>query len=499
MSLLKDVRALPRTARTLLLLGALNNVGSGLVLPFLAVYVHQVNGLGLGTAMNAVSVTAVAAVVAGLNAGRLIDRIGARRTAAVHMMLSAVGVTGYAVSGEVWQFLLSAAVWGLGLGGSPAWNTLLAGSVPASSHPVVFGFNFTLTNAALGIGGLLGGALASTAEPLSFRLLYGANALSYLGIGLAVLAVGGLGADRAEGAGRADGAADRAGAPGGGYRQVLAHGPFVLLLVLATALYFSSYGQLESGFPAFLLTSTDAGASGIAVLFAVNTGAVILSQLVLHERIKRWRHVRTVALAAAAWSASWLVVLAATGVGEGLQLAVLIGGMVLFACAETLYAAGMPSLVNSMATPALRGRFNAAYSTATSVGFVTGPLAAGSLVGGGTGTAFVAGLTGLCAAVAVVLLLAAGALGRAASTPDERAVAPTTPSHPAVEAAAVTEAGAGAETAKTAEPVEAVAAAGAAGSSEAGRPTTAAGLTEAIEAAGTAAPAGPVAEEVVRG
>lgn len=436
MSLLKDVRALPRTARTLLLLGALNNVGSGLVLPFLAVYVHQVNGLGLGTAMNAVSVTAVAAVVAGLNAGRLIDRIGARRTAAVHMMLSAAGVTGYAVSGEVWQFLLSAAVWGLGLGGSPAWNTLLAGSVPAASHPVVFGFNFTLTNAALGVGGLLGGALASTAEPLSFRLLYGANALSYLGIGLAMLAVRRLGTDSAEGAG---GRGERAAAPAarGGYGQVLVHGPFLLLLVLATALYFSSYGQLESGFPAFLLTSTDAGASGIAVLFAVNTGAVICSQLVLHERIKRWRHVRTVALAAAAWSASWLVVLAATGVGGGLQLGVLIGGMVLFACAETLYAAGMPSLVNSLATPALRGRFNAAYSTATSVGFVTGPLAAGTLVAGGTGTAFVIGLTVVCAAVGVALLAAAGPLLRAASdaaaasedaaavAPEEEVVAPT--------------------------------------------------------------------------
>jgi MFS family permease len=411
MSLLKDLRALPRTARTLLLLGALNNVGSGLVMPFLAVYIHEVNGLGLDTAMHAVSVTATAVIVGGLNAGRLADRIGARRTAAAHMLLSAVGVTGYALAGETWQFLLSAAVWGLGLGGSSAWNTLLAASVPAESHPVVFGSNFTLTNAALGIGGLVGGTVASVAHPLSFRLLYGANALSYLAIALAMFALRGLGTDTPAGTG----AAQRDSAPAHTYRQVFTNGPFLLVLVLGLALYFSSYGQLEAGFPAFLLTSTHVGASGIAVLFAVNTGAVICSQLVLHELIKRWKHTRTVALAAAAWSASWVLVLAATATAADFQLAVLIGGMVLFACAETLYAAGMPSLVNSLATPALRGRYNAAYGTATSAGFVTGPLAAGALVSGGAGSALVTGVAVLCALAALVLSAATGLLTRAAA------------------------------------------------------------------------------------
>ncbi|WP_326629278.1 MULTISPECIES: MFS transporter [unclassified Streptomyces] len=410
MSLLKDLRTLPRTARTLLLLGALNNIGSGLVLPFLAVYVHQVNGLGLDTAMHAVSLTAIAAIIGGLNAGRLADRIGARRTAAAHMVLSAVGVTGYALAGETWHFLLSAVIWGLGLGSSSVWNTLLATSVPAASHPVVFGSSFTLTNAALGVGGLLGGAFASVAHPMSFRLLYGANALSYLGIALAVFALRSLGTDTPT---EADARQDSARSHN--YLQVFTSGPFLLVLGLGLALYFSSYGQLEAGFPAFLLTSTDVGPSGIAVLFAVNTGAVICSQLVLHELIKRWKHTQTVALAAAAWSASWLLVLAATASDADFQLAVLIGGMALFACAETLYASGMPSLVNSLATPALRGRYNAAYGTATSAGFVTGPLAAGVLVSGGAGTFLVTGLSVLCAVAALVLLATTGLLVRAAS------------------------------------------------------------------------------------
>ncbi|MEU8773159.1 MFS transporter [Streptomyces sp. NPDC048606] len=409
MSLLKDLRALPRPAKTLLALGAANNVGSGLVLPFLVVYIHQINGLGLTTAMHAVSVTSVAVILGGLHAGRLADRIGARRAAAAHMLLSAVGVAGYAFASEAWHFLLAAAVWGLGLGGSSAWNTLLAGSVPAESHPVVFGSSFTLANAAMGIGGLLGGTLATVSHPLSFRLLYGADALSYLGIAVAMFLLRGLDAAEptASGGGRGAGGA-------AGYRRVLSNGPFLLVMGLGTALYFASYGQLEAGLPAVVLTSTDVDSGGLAVLFAVNTAGVIGAQLALHELIKRWRHTRTVAVAALAWALNWALVLCAVAVdGRGAQLGVLIAAMALFAVAETLYAAGMPSLVNSLAAPELRGRFNAAYGSATSVGFVTGPLAAGVLVAGGSGPAFVVGLAVVCALIPPILLAATPLLRRA--------------------------------------------------------------------------------------
>ncbi|MEV6835799.1 MFS transporter [Streptomyces sp. NPDC051133] len=410
MSLLKDLVSLPRPARTLLALGAVNNIGSGLVLPFLVIYVHQVNGLGLATALHAVSVTSAAVIAGGLHAGRLADRIGARRAAGLHMFLSALGVTGFAVSSQGWQFLLSAAVWGLGLGGSSAWNAMLAAAVPAESHPVVFGASFTLANAAMGIGGLLGGVVASVSHPLSFRLLYGADALSYLGVALVMFL-------RRDGDTAQDepAAATTAQKRPAGYRQVLTHGPFLLVLALGMALYFVSYGQLEAGLPAFLVAHTGIGPSDLAILFAVDTAGVIGAQLALHELIKRRRHTHTLALAAAAWAVNWVLVLCAAGIGHrGAQLAVLIAAMVLFAVAETLFAAGMPSLVNSLAPAHLRGRFNAACGVATSLGFVTGPLAAGVLVGSGAGTAFVAGLAVLSGLALLVLIATTGLLGRAA-------------------------------------------------------------------------------------
>ncbi|MFJ8645335.1 MFS transporter [Streptomyces sp. NPDC093546] len=435
MSLLKDLASLPRPARTLLALGAVNNIGSGLVLPFLVVYVHQVNGLGLTTAMHAVSVTSVAVIVGGLHAGRLADRVGARRAAAAHMALSAVGVAGYAVASQGWHFLLASAVWGIGLGGSSAWNALLAASVPDASHPVVFGSSFTLANAAMGIGGLLGGVVAATAHPLSFRLLYAVDAVSYLGVAVLMLVLRGL--DPAPSA--AAPSAPGAGARPAGYRQVFAHRSFLVVMVVGAALYFASYGQLEAGYPAFLVTHTGVGTSLIAVLFAVNTGGVIAAQVVLHDLVKRWRHTRTVALAGVLWAANWALVLVAAGLPGGAgQLTLLITAMVLFATAETLYATGMPSLVNSLASPELRGRFNAAYGMSTSVGFVTGPLVAGALVTSGSGTPYAAGMAALCA-VAPLLLLAVRAKRPQVAAVATDATDPANPADATANAAAVAE------------------------------------------------------------
>lgn len=422
MSLLKDLAALPRPARALLALGAVNNIGSGLVLPFLVVYVHQVNGLGLRTAMHVVSVTSLAVIVGGLYAGRLADRIGPRRAAAAHMALSALGVAGYAAASDVWHFLLAAAVWGIGLGGSSAWNTLLAASVPHESHPVVFGSSFTLANAAMGIGGLLGGVVASTAHPLSFRLLYGADALSYLGVAVLMLVLRGLDPTPAP-----QSTPPASGARPAGYRQVFANGPFLLVMGLGAVLYFASYGQLEAGYPAFLVTHTGVGTSAIAVLFAVNTAAVIAAQVVLYDLVKRWRHTRTVALAGLLWAANWALVLGAADLrSRAAQLTLLITAMVLFATAETLYATGMPSLVNSLASPELRGRFNAAYGMSTSVGFVTGPLVAGALVVSGSAIPYAAGMAVLCVVAPLVLVAVRGRL----LEPDAAA-----PAEPASEAA----------------------------------------------------------------
>ena len=71
---------LPREVWLLQLGGVMNSFGNGVVLPFLVIYLHDVRGFGLGLSGLVVSVSAAAQLSAGILAGPLVDRLGARRS-----------------------------------------------------------------------------------------------------------------------------------------------------------------------------------------------------------------------------------------------------------------------------------------------------------------------------------------------------------------------------------------------------------------------------------
>src|SRR5262249_56257632 len=71
---------LPREVWLLQLGGVVNSFGNGVVLPFLVIYLHDVRGLGLGTAGLAVAVASAAQLTAAIAAGPIIDRLRPRPT-----------------------------------------------------------------------------------------------------------------------------------------------------------------------------------------------------------------------------------------------------------------------------------------------------------------------------------------------------------------------------------------------------------------------------------
>ncbi|MFF2039448.1 MFS transporter [Kitasatospora sp. NPDC058170] len=400
MLLIKDIQALPARSRRLLLLTMVNNLGAGLVTPFLVVYVHQVNGLPLTVATAAMATVSVGVMLGSLLAGRLTDRHGAEFVVTLYMVVQALGLAGYAAAGQGWHFITAAAVVGLGLGGSAAWNTMLAGSAPSAQHPAIFSLSFTGANVSLGVGGLLGAAVAAGSSHLAFRGLYLADALSCLLVGAAFLRPALLRA-----AGPAGGRPTAGpGADGTSYAVVLRQPRFLLLLVLGGLLFCVSYAQLESGLPARLTSGLGIGPAALAVLFAVNTGGVLLGQVFLHKQLSAVRPARLVATAAALWAVSWAAIQAAGSVAGGTaRFTVLLAALAVFAVGETCFAAGMPTLVNALAPADARGRFNAAYSMAISAGFILGPLTAGAVIGSGGGSGFIAGLSATCLALALAV------------------------------------------------------------------------------------------------
>ena len=86
---------LPRTVQTLQLGGLANAFGNGVMLPFALIYLHNVRGIGLGTAGLVLATNAVVSIVAGPLSGTLVDRLGGRRILGDALVFLAVGYAGY--------------------------------------------------------------------------------------------------------------------------------------------------------------------------------------------------------------------------------------------------------------------------------------------------------------------------------------------------------------------------------------------------------------------
>ena len=81
---------LPRPVWTLQAGGLANALGSGLAIPFVPIYLHNVRGMPLGIVGAVLAAQGLAQIVGGVLAGLLIDRLGPRRSLPLALLLQAV-------------------------------------------------------------------------------------------------------------------------------------------------------------------------------------------------------------------------------------------------------------------------------------------------------------------------------------------------------------------------------------------------------------------------
>jgi MFS family permease len=222
----------PQLAREVWLLqlgGIANSFGNGLVLPFLVIYLHDVRGFGLGVAGLVVAVSAAAQLTAGLVAGPLVDRAGAKNVLAGGLVMQAVG---------------------FGL------------------FPLVLG---------IGLGGLTGGLIASVAQPASFTVLFLVDAATFLAY-VAVLAFihdPGVAGD------------EHVDEPAS-YRAVLRDRLFGRLWRLNFLFVAAGYSLINL-VPPFARDHSGLSERQIGIVFFVNTGVIVVAQLPISRAIEGWR------------------------------------------------------------------------------------------------------------------------------------------------------------------------------------------------------------------
>ncbi len=393
--------------------GVANSLGNGIVLPFLIIYLHEVRHFGLATSGLVVSALGAVGLVTGPLAGRVIDRIGARTTLMASLALLAIGYGGFPFVRHPWQALALAAVAGAGNGGfAPSHSTLMAALTSREQRNAAYALQRATDNLGFGVGGLVGGLIATTQVPASFNLLFALDAGTFVAF-IALLAFV-----------PAPGALPAAVRATGRYATVLRDRAFLWLLVIVAVLVAAAYAQISTVLPPYAKEHASVSEAGIGVIFFVNTLVIVAAQLPLAKALEGRRRMRALALSGAIFAATGLVVLA-TGIWLDSTAAViaLCVAIVVFSVGECLHGAVQNPLVADLSPEHLLGRYMALRTIAWQVGFMVGP-ALGSLLLARSPTGLWLGAAAACAAAAAgSLLLERKIPVEAAFTPRSGAVA----------------------------------------------------------------------------
>lgn len=144
--------------------------------------------------------------------------------------------------------------------------------------------------------------------------------------------------------------------------------------------------------------------------FAANTGVIVIGQLLVLRQVGGRSRSRVLALAAAIWSLSWVVITSSGLVDGAAAVACAVIGLGLFGVGGTLWAPVAPALVNELAVEELRGRYNALQSMVWTVSSILGPSIAGLLIGTGHSGVWAVTVIGGTAAAALLFLRLRGHL-----------------------------------------------------------------------------------------
>jgi MFS family permease len=355
---------------------ALNNFGTGLILPFEIIYLHAARGFSTTTAGLVVGTVMGTAAVVTLPSGAVIDRFSAKRILIAGSVLNALGYGGLAFVDRPWQGFVCSAVGGAGFGlVGTAGQVLTMTLVPAEQRAASTALRRVAGNFGLGLGATVAGfVVAATHHHLqAFQGLYLFDAVTFLAFALVVLVW-------IPDPGLADGSSASDG--GRGFRAVARDRLLLALIAGNLALVMIGGAFFSYILPPFAEAHTPVGPVGIGVVVLLNTFFIVVAQVPATRVVARMRRTHALFVTSAVFAVGLLAVLLATLTHSTLTATtVLVGVAIVIAVAECGQFIVLGPLVAEIAPPHLLGRYMSLYQLSFLAGAALGPAVGGVLLG----------------------------------------------------------------------------------------------------------------------
>jgi MFS family permease len=390
------VPALPRSVWILQAGAFTNALGSGLVFPFVLIYLHDVRGFGLGTAGFVAGTFGFVGIGVTPIAGSLVDRVGPQVVLRSSLGILALGYGLFPFIRSPWQAFLFMAVAGIGNGGFwPSQSALVNGLTPANSRHRTSAVARAVYNGGLAMGGAVGGLVIASGATSGFTLLFLLDASTYLIFaGLTLLVP--------EPERRTPQPAGDATAPAG-YRAVIRDRIFMAVIGLNVVYVAAAYAPFESALPLFARSELGLSPRLIGLVFLTNMLGVVFLQLPVAKLLEGKRRMAALAVMTLIMGLAFVLLVGASALVPAAAAWVVVLAAFVFASGECVLGPAQGPLAVQLAPLELRGRYMAVLTNSYAVGFAIGPPVAALLLSVSpnglwilaAGTVLVAGAAGL--------------------------------------------------------------------------------------------------------
>ena len=362
---------LPEPGPLRLLAGAtlINTFGNGVSMASVALFLTRSVGLSVRETGLALTVTALVCLVSSAPMGYVADRRGPRGVLLAGLLVLCAGSVALVTVQNFWTYLLVGVPMAVGDAAQrAAKGAVIAGAVPADRRVRTRAYLRSVTNAGIAAGAAVAGVGLAVDTRQAYLTLIAIDAVTYAGAALVLRRL--------------------APVPAAPKRQegprlvALRDRPFLAFVVL-DGLMATHFGLFEVALPLWIAHRTDAPRWLIAVLFGINTTAVVLFQ------VRAARGTEELHGAARASRRAGLALFAACGLfalsggaSMPVTVALLVLGSMVHVAAELWHSAAGWGISFGLAQPDAHGQYQGAYAMGMQLGQMLAPFVVTTLAVG---------------------------------------------------------------------------------------------------------------------